>query len=256
MKFSVIVPVYNTAKHLHRCLEGLHALDYPVEEYEILMVDNNSTDESARILAADKGIRVLKEAKQGSYAARNRAIREAKGSILAFLDSDCIPDPGWLRSIEKAFADPDAHILLGLRKPANKNLTSALLSAYEAKKDELVFNSRSPELYYGFTNNMAVRKSTFDTYGPFVERPRGSDTIFVRRVVDGEGCSVAGTERRALIQARGPLKACSQTRQLTMLPRVMIPLRLLRYVYRGKQPPFRRIRLGYRTWRIRDPRLS
>ena len=191
MTLSVIVPVHNTAAHLERCIAALVGQDYPREAFEILMVDNNSTDESADILSRARGIRVLTEAKQGSYAARNRAVREARGSILAFTDSDCAPDAGWLRAVEAGLAAPGVQIALGCRRPARDRGLIGLLADYENKKDEHVFASPAVELYYGFTNNMGVRRSTFDQYGPFVERPRGSDTIFVRRVVEGEGCAAA-----------------------------------------------------------------
>lgn len=191
MTFSVVVPVHNTARHLERCLSALLSQRYPREEYEILMVDNNSTDGSADILARAEGIRVLSESKQGSYAARNRAVGEARGKYLAFTDSDCAPTPGWLRAIEAGLADPRIQVVLGCRRPAPDAGLVRLLADYENKKDELVFSSRSAELYYGFTNNMGLERSTFEKYGPFVERPRGSDTIFVRRVVEGEGCQAA-----------------------------------------------------------------
>ena len=191
MTLSIVVPVHNTAAHLERCIEALLGQDYPRDQYEILMVDNNSTDGSAGILARAQGVRALSEPKQGSYAARNRAVREARGELLAFTDSDCAPDAGWLRAIAAGLAEPAVQIVLGRRRPARDTGLIRLLADYENKKDEHVFASRSPELYYGFTNNMGMRRSTFEAYGPFVERPRGSDTIFVRRVVEGEGCAAA-----------------------------------------------------------------
>jgi len=188
MRFTVVVPVHNTARHLERCIAALQAQAYPRTQFEILMVENNSTDGSADILARAAGIGVLIETKQGSYAARNRALREARGELLAFTDSDCAPEPGWLQAIDRAFADPGLQVVLGCRRPARDKGFIRLLADYENKKDERVFSSHTRELYYGFTNNMGVRRATLEKYGPFVERPRGSDTIFVRRVVEGEGC--------------------------------------------------------------------
>jgi len=77
---------------------------------------------------------------------------------------------------------------MGPRQPPSRVGVQRLVADYECAKDRMVFASSSPQVYYGFTNNMAVRRSTMDRYGPFVERSRGADTIFVRRVVDGEGC--------------------------------------------------------------------
>jgi glycosyltransferase involved in cell wall biosynthesis len=188
MKFSVIVPVYNTAEYLENCIAALLAQDYPREDFEILLVDNNSTDRSPEILRSAPGIRALSQPKQGSYAARNCAIAEARGEYLAFTDSDCMPVPGWLRAIETAFQSPRTQVVLGRRRPARDAGLLRLLADYENKKDEHVFSSNTPDRYYGFTNNMAVRRAAMDRHGPFIERPRGADTIFVRRVVDAEGC--------------------------------------------------------------------
>jgi glycosyltransferase involved in cell wall biosynthesis len=180
--------VHNTAEHLERCIAALRAQDYPREQFEILMVDNNSTDGSAGILGRADGVRALSETKQGSYAARNRALRDASGDVLAFTDSDCAPAAGWLRALDQALEDPRIQVVLGCRRPGRDTGLIRLLADYENKKDEHVFASHAAESYYGFTNNMGVRRDTFRKYGPFVERPRGADTIFVRRVVEGEGC--------------------------------------------------------------------
>lgn len=188
MKFSIIVPVFNTSAYLERCIEALRSLDYPSSEYEILLVDNNSTDRSGEILSKSTGVRVFKESKQGSYAARNHAVREAKGEFLAFTDSDCMPHRNWLRVIERVFEDPKRQIVLGTRLSESPNRLVRLIAEYESKKSERVFQSDSTDVYHGFTNNMGVRRSTFDQFGPFDEILRGADTLFTRRVVKSLGC--------------------------------------------------------------------
>jgi len=200
MKFSIIVPVYNTSAYLERCIESLKALDYPASDFEILAVDNNSTDRSPEILSKTDGIRVLREAKQGSYAARNHAVRESRGEYLAFTDSDCMPLPNWLRTIEVALQDPVRHIVMGPRISDSPRKSVRLLAEYESKKDEFVFQSNISDIYYGFTNNMGVRKSAYDRCGPFEERPRGADTIFVRRVVNTFGCEAVCYDKQMLVR--------------------------------------------------------
>jgi len=200
MKFSIIIPVYNTAAYLERCISAVKSIDFPANEYEILAVDNNSTAGSLELLSKFEGIRVLREKKQGSYAARNHAVRESKGEFLAFTDSDCMSLPNWLKSIESALQDPARQIVMGPRIAESKRRSVQLLAAYESKKDELVFESTSPDLYYGFTNNMGVRKSAYDRCGPFEERPRGADTIFVRRVVNEFGCHAVCYNKQMLVR--------------------------------------------------------
>lgn len=186
---SVIVPVYNTAIYLERTLKALQAQDFPRDEYELIFVDNGSSDDSAAILRGHPEIRVLQEWEKGSYAARNRGVSQASGEILAFSDSDCFPKPDWLGAIDKAFRNSEAQVLLGPRVPPVATKAMRLVSAYENKKVEMVCASNDPLVYFGHTNNMAVRREAMERFGPFMHRARGSDTIFVRAVVDALSCS-------------------------------------------------------------------
>jgi glycosyltransferase involved in cell wall biosynthesis len=95
---SVVVPVYNDAARLEACLHALEAQGYPRERFEIIVVDNQSTDHSARVAAGHPRVRLAHEAAPGSYAARNRGLALADGEIVAFTDSDCVPDPTWLEN--------------------------------------------------------------------------------------------------------------------------------------------------------------
>ncbi len=185
---SVVIPVYNAARYLDRCLDGLLSQNYDPADYEIIMVDNNSTDDSAEIIRRRTGVKMVSENKQGAYAARNRGITLARGDVLAFTDPDCVPVPGWLAAITEGFRDPAAKIILGCRRPATEFGIIALVGDYENCKDRFVFTSRRTRFCYGYTNNMAVRSETWRKYGPFLEWPRGADTIFVQRVVREESC--------------------------------------------------------------------
>lgn len=185
---SVIVPVYNTGEYLDRMMQSLQAQDFPRDDYELIFVDNGSSDNSLEVLRRYPEIRVFREPERGAYAARNRGVREAKGDILVFSDSDCFPVPYWLGAIDKAFRNTDAQVMLGPRVPPLKSRCMRLLSEYENKKVELVCKSTDPLVYFGHTNNMAVRRTVMDRFGPFIPRARGSDTIFVRAVVDGLSC--------------------------------------------------------------------
>ena len=97
-QISVILPVYNTAPWLERCLDSLLSQDCP--SFEVLAVDDGSTDESAEILlraaAEDPRLRVIRQSNRGLSAARNAALSEARGQWLMFLDSDDWVSPGFL----------------------------------------------------------------------------------------------------------------------------------------------------------------
>jgi glycosyltransferase involved in cell wall biosynthesis len=93
---SVIVPVFDDAERLARCLEALAQQTYPADRYEVIVVDNGSTDGSPDLAARFPRARLEREPEPGSYAARNRGIAVARGEVLAFTDSDCVPTPDWL----------------------------------------------------------------------------------------------------------------------------------------------------------------
>ncbi|MCC6141954.1 MAG: glycosyltransferase [Nitrospira sp.] len=187
---SVIVPVWNAARFLPQVLDALEAQDFPPNEYEILLVDNGSSDESVTVINRYKKVRLLHEARRGAYAARNRAAVEATGDILAFTDADRVLDKGWLRSILDGFSTSDADVLLGRSRPADDSGLVALLADYENEKAAYVCQLGTSRQQYAYTGNMAVRRRAWERYGPFVELQRGADTVFVRRIVDCEphGC--------------------------------------------------------------------
>ena len=89
-KVSVIIPVYNVEKYLHRCLDSV--INQTYRNIEIILVDDGSTDDSARICdeyaQKDGRIRVIHQENQGQAAARNNAMKIAEGSFIAYVDSD------------------------------------------------------------------------------------------------------------------------------------------------------------------------
>jgi len=121
---SVIVPVYNADATLEDCIRSLLNLDYPADRYELIFVDNGSTDQSPRILQrfSDR-IRILSELKPGPSAARNTGIRSARFPLVAFTDSDCTADPHWLRRLVAPLLAPDVGVSGGTirsQRPCNQ----------------------------------------------------------------------------------------------------------------------------------------
>jgi GT2 family glycosyltransferase len=83
----------------------LERLDYP--DYETIVVDDGSTDDTQSILKSFPGIRVVRQTNQGLSAARNAGIWTADGEIVAFTDSDCVADPDWLYHLAREFENGD-----------------------------------------------------------------------------------------------------------------------------------------------------
>ncbi|MFH1841425.1 MAG: glycosyltransferase [Candidatus Nealsonbacteria bacterium] len=98
---SVIIPAYNEEKRISRCLESVFSQDYSFK-YEVLVVDNNSSDRTAEIVKDNfPKARIIFEEKKRVVVARNRGSKEAKGNILIFLDADVIIPEDHIRKILK-----------------------------------------------------------------------------------------------------------------------------------------------------------
>jgi len=93
--------------------------------------------------------------------------------VIAFTDPDCIPSEDWLQNIVAAMVEPTVWVVLGRRCLPPLSLALSMLEAYENAKDEYVLHSQIETLYYGYTNNMAVRKELLNELGPFLNRSRG-----------------------------------------------------------------------------------
>lgn len=97
-KVSVIVPVYNDKRGIKKCLKSLLDQDYNKDFYEIIIVDNGSTDGTKEFLKKFP-VKLLEENEiQSSYAARNKGIKHSKNEILCFTDSDVIVDKNWIKN--------------------------------------------------------------------------------------------------------------------------------------------------------------
>ena len=96
---SIIVPVYNGKSTIAECIESLLSQDYPKDMYEIIIVDNNSTDNTAKIIKKYPVKYILENSIQSSYAAKNTGARHAKGEALVFFDADEVATATWLRSL-------------------------------------------------------------------------------------------------------------------------------------------------------------
>ena len=105
MFLSFVVPVYNAAPYLEECISSLRDQNIPETEYEIICVDDGSSDGSYGILSAmaeSGGLRLLSQAHKGVSAARNLGMREAKGDYIWFVDADDFINPGSVEKLKQA----------------------------------------------------------------------------------------------------------------------------------------------------------
>jgi glycosyltransferase involved in cell wall biosynthesis len=98
---SIVIPAYNCEDTLEKCLDSLKNLRW--KNTEIIIINDGSTDGTSDILKKYKEITVINTQNKGPSNARNLGIKKAKGEFIAFTDSDCIVDPGWLDELFKGF---------------------------------------------------------------------------------------------------------------------------------------------------------
>jgi glycosyltransferase involved in cell wall biosynthesis len=188
MDISIVVPVHNEERLIEGCIRSLLELDYPRDRYEIIVVDNNSTDRSREIVRRFPRVKLLREPEQGDFAARNRGLRESRGEIIAFTDSDTAPFRDWLKQIREAMRPPEVAVVIGNLQFHPDSKALEMMADYEAEKAEFIFSSDVKEIYFGYTCNMIVRRSAFDKLGPFARVYRNADVVFVRKAVDEFSC--------------------------------------------------------------------
>lgn len=164
---------------LARCLTALEAGRRRPDE--VLVVDNGSAELPEAVCAAHPGVRLLLEREPGPGPARNRGVAAASGEVLAFIDADCIADPGWLAAAEAALADPAATILGGdvriaCADPRRLTLIEAYESIYAYRMDRYIAKQ-------GFTGtgNLVVRRAVLAGVGSFAGLSVAEDRDWGRR---------------------------------------------------------------------------
>jgi GT2 family glycosyltransferase len=195
LAFSVVIPTYGRPQALRSCLESLAAQQYPRSRFEVVVVDDGSAIPAAPITEEYDDrlqVRVRRQANAGPAAARNQGGMSARGCYIAFIDDDCVAEPGWLRGFESAFRAHPRGTLLG------GDIANPFADNVYAEVGELILNvlldSYRPEpggVYFFRTANLAVRADEFRACGGFDPTfETAEDREFCDRWLDGGGSLV------------------------------------------------------------------
>jgi len=186
---SVIIPVRDGAAGLALCLAALAKQSYPRELLEVLVVDNASTEDVARALPQDPRFTILRENRPGSYVARNTGAAHATGTVLAFTDGDCVPDPGWIsRGVAALSTEPRPDAVGGRIRLTFR--AGRPLNGPQHFEDVTGFPQRRyvEELSFAATANLLVWRAAFERVGPFDPSLRsGGDLSWGRRLTASGG---------------------------------------------------------------------
>ncbi len=161
---SVVVPAYNNQNTIGLCLDALLAQTAPRESYEVIVVDDGSTDATAQ--AADaRGVRVIRQPNRGPGAARNTGAQQGTGEIIIFVDADSVPDEHFVEKLAAPFCDPEIAGASGEKKNRQSNLWARFVQAeYDYKYERIAAH---PTIDFVDSSTAAYRRKVFLGNGGF-----------------------------------------------------------------------------------------
>lgn len=190
---SVIVPVCNGASCIAKNIESLLAQTYPKDRFEIIVVDNGSTDGTEEIVKKYPALFLQENKIRTSYAARNKGLAHACGDIVAFTDADCVARRDWISWGVASLLENTAGIVGGKisftfsQKPTAAELTDSIINLHN---ESSVARHRAAR-----TANLFAWKKVFGEIGFFDARQKSGGDMELTGRAARKGCVVAYSGR-------------------------------------------------------------
>jgi len=169
---SVIVPTYNRSGFIERAFASLVEQDYPKDTFEIIAIDDGSTDRTPEILKRfcrdHTYFRSLSQANKGPAAARNLGIREANGDIVLLMDDDCIAEKNWARELAGSYRSDNIGGVAGrIKFVASDNNIANQFAAHDIGSGQPL--NAAGEIDFFVTANASFRRKVIEQVGGFDE---------------------------------------------------------------------------------------
>jgi len=169
---SVIIPAYNAGQTIDRCLDALALQTVSQDSYEIVVVDDDSSDDTRVRVQAHGGVQLLTQHHAGPAAARNLGVERAVGEIVLFTDADCAPAQDWIERmiapLRSAAEDLDTTSIVGVKgvyRTAQRELVARFVQLeYEDKYDHM---ARQGSIDFIDTYSAGYRRDVFLANGGF-----------------------------------------------------------------------------------------
>jgi glycosyltransferase involved in cell wall biosynthesis len=163
---SVIVPAYNAEKTLAFCLEALGNQSHSKENFEVVVIDDGSTDRTAQIA---RRFRIIYEYQRnrGPAAARNKGAALAQGNVILFTDADCVPERNWVEEMIRPFKDPTVAAVKGAYRTKQKELAARFAQA--EFEDRYTLLEKKDVIDMIDTYSAAFKRDVFEKAGGFDE---------------------------------------------------------------------------------------
>ena len=182
--FSVIIPFYNKERSLEACIKALLSQDFPRDNYELIAVNNNSTDSSLEIIKRYPSIRLIYEEQQNPYAARNRGACHANGSVMVFTDADTEARADWLSNIYHSMEKNGYDILIGWYIPARPIRLLQIHGKLVSERIKKAIKRNAPSMLTACAANLVIKKEIFQKEGLFQNMSNSEDMYFAIRCLE------------------------------------------------------------------------
>ena len=176
LQVSVIIPTYNASDSLQECLKALKKQDFPRNQYEIIVIDDGSTDSTPSI-TNNFNVRYYYQENKGPAAARNKGVEMAGGNIILFTDADCIPDINWIKEMLSPFQSSEIVGVKGAYRTAQRALWARFAQVEFNERYKLLLKSKYIDMVD--TYSAGYRKDAFLSIGGFdtsFPAPNNEDT--------------------------------------------------------------------------------
>lgn len=169
---SVIIAAWNSEPTLTKCLNSITKIQDSA--FEILVVDDGSTDRTVSIAADYAGVKLLRTTGIGPSAARNIAVKMAQGEFIAFTDSDCIVPQDWLTELRRGMTGEDVAGTGGVQKSPQDETSFArkvhrFLVAFGFMTNYMQTAKSIHEVDHNASCNVMYRRSVYEEFGGFLE---------------------------------------------------------------------------------------
>jgi glycosyltransferase involved in cell wall biosynthesis len=186
-KISIIIPTYNREKKLRECLNSLIFQDYPKNKMEILVIDNNSKDNTKKIIndfsLKYPFVKYLFEKTESSYICRNKAMKKALGDIICFLDDDCIVNRDWIKKINETHNKNKDLISIFGKMNSCKGIWEKAITAWSFLQIEYNLKKKKTNELFFPTPSITFKRKFISKKWMFKEWKRGADVEFSKRLV-------------------------------------------------------------------------
>lgn len=194
LTISVVIPAHNESKNIAACLESL--ANQTIKADEIILVNNNSTDDTVKIASSYPGLKIINETRKGITYARTAGFNAAKNEIIARIDADTIASNNWVKTIKDYFSThPNAYGIQGVSATSELSPGNTFLFKWIGiSLRKLGDNHVGVGCHIMFGHNTAIRREAWDKTAKYMhmdESQVNEDvdlSLFITRVGDIDFC--------------------------------------------------------------------